>query len=88
MSDEVKKVTREKFKLSLLIPFLMSFILGRVSYNHILEANANDFSDERMLIYVLAACSGVMSLIMAIAVIRGVLILQGVIQGKVEFVEE
>ncbi|NAW86892.1 hypothetical protein [Photobacterium halotolerans] len=88
MSDEVKKITREKFKLSLLIPFVLSFIMGHLSYTHFLEASAKDFSDERVLTYTLAACSGMMSLVMVIAVIRGVLILMGVIQGKVEFVEE
>ncbi|KKC99807.1 hypothetical protein [Photobacterium halotolerans] len=88
MSDEVKKITREKFKLSLLIPFLLSFIMGHLSYNHFLEASAKDFSDERVLTYTLAVFSGMMSLVMVIAVIRGVLILMGVIQGKVEFVDE
>ncbi|NAX49221.1 hypothetical protein CAG70_19765 [Photobacterium halotolerans] len=88
MSEEVKKITRKKFELSLLIPFFISFIMGQISYNHFLEASAKDFSDERVLTYTLAVCSGMMSLVMVIAVIRGVLILMGVIQGKVEFVDE
>ncbi|KDM92208.1 hypothetical protein [Photobacterium galatheae] len=88
MSDEVKKVTREKFKHSLRNPFLFSIILGGISYKHILEGIASDFLNDRILMFALAICSGGMSLITAFAVIRGILILKGVIQGNVEFVEE
>ncbi|MFB9932420.1 hypothetical protein ACFFLZ_00760 [Photobacterium aphoticum] len=86
MMSDVKRISREKFTSSLIVMALVSLCAAGLSIYHYQEALLIYFDDERVLTYVLAGCAGGMALILALGVIRGILVLKGVIKTDIEFI--
>jgi len=88
--SEVKKVTKGNYTFTLYVLFFIGFILGMVSSNYYTEAKiiSDTLVDYNFGHYLASASTALMSLVLMIAVGRGVLILNGVMKSNVEFIEE
>ncbi|OCH32627.1 hypothetical protein [Aliivibrio fischeri] len=88
--SEVKQTTKGKYTFTLYVLFFIGFIFGMLSSKSYTEAKAisDTLIDYNFGHYIAAACSGLISLIIMLAVGRGILILNGVMKSNVKFIDE